>query len=95
LHTPVSATARVASADATQNQREGDKMSNFLDMRCPKCGGEDRIDIEAKVWVRVTDNGTDADASECGDHNYTPESAALCGVCGHWSTVREFEGGDQ
>jgi len=26
-------------------------MSNFLDMRCPHCGNEDRLDIEASIWV--------------------------------------------
>ena len=36
-------------------------MSNFLDLRCPHCGDTNRIDIEVTVWVRVTENGTDAD----------------------------------
>ena len=38
-------------------------MSSFLDLRCPQCGDQDCIDILAEVWVRVTDDGTDADAS--------------------------------
>jgi ribosomal protein S27E len=65
-------------------------MSNFFDMRCPKCGDEDHIDIAAEVWVRLTSDGTDADASACGDHIYTPESAAECGACGHHGTVAQF-----
>jgi hypothetical protein len=31
-------------------------MANFLDLRCPACGGEDRIDIRADVWIRACDD---------------------------------------
>jgi hypothetical protein len=65
-------------------------MRNLFDMRCPKCGGTDQIDILTEVWIRVCEDGTDADASECGDHLFTPESTACCG-CGHWATVANFE----
>jgi hypothetical protein len=65
-------------------------MSNFFDMRCPKCGDEDHIDIAAEVWVRLTDDGDDADASRCGDHTWTHESAATCEACGHHGTVADF-----
>jgi ribosomal protein S27E len=33
--------------------RRDKPMSNFFDMRCPKCGDEDHIDIAAEVWVRL------------------------------------------
>ena len=66
-------------------------MTNFLDMRCPKCGDEDRLDIQATVWIRVCDDGTDADASRAGTHDYEPGSPAQCAACGHSGTVREFE----
>ncbi len=66
-------------------------MSNFLDMRCPKCGDEDRIDIQASVWLRVCEDGTDADASRDGPHDFTPESPAVCSACGHWGSVKSFE----
>ena len=65
-------------------------MTNFLDMRCPKCGDQRSIDIQAAVWIRVCRGGTDADAAGCGDHEYTPESTACCGACGHWATVAAF-----
>ena len=65
-------------------------MSNFLDMRCPKCGDEDRLDIQATVWIRVCEDGTDADASRDGGHDYEPHSPAQCGACGHCGTVRQF-----
>jgi hypothetical protein len=66
-------------------------MTNFLGLRCPKCDDGDRIDILVDLWVRVTDDGTDADASGNGDHDYTPDSTAVCGACGHCGTVRDFE----
>jgi hypothetical protein len=65
-------------------------MSNFFDMRCPKCGDEDQIDILAEIWVRVCPDGTDADVPECGDHFFAPESTASCGACGHSETVAAF-----
>jgi hypothetical protein len=66
-------------------------MINLFDFRCPNCGDESAIDIQAKLWVRVTFNGSDADASGNGDHEFTPESPAVCGCCGHCGTVRDFE----
>jgi len=66
-------------------------MTNFFDMKCPKCGDENEIDIQASVWLRVTSNGTDADASNCGDHHWTPASPAECGNCGYTGLVKDFE----
>ena len=66
-------------------------MTNFLDMRCPKCGNEDRLDIQASIWIRVCEDGTDADASCDGNQYYEPRSPAQCDACGHCGTVREFE----
>ena len=65
-------------------------MSNFLDMRCPKCGDQDRINIAATLWVRVTDDGTDADASGDGGSEFTPKSIAVCRACDHCATVAAF-----
>jgi hypothetical protein len=65
-------------------------MSNIFDMRCPACGGTDQIDILAEVWIRMCEDGTDADASGRGDHHFTPESTACC-ACGHWATVADFD----
>jgi hypothetical protein len=66
-------------------------MSNFLDLRCPKCGCDDQIDIAATVWLRVTDDGTDADASADGNHEYTPKSLTACAACGHSGRLSAFE----
>jgi hypothetical protein len=91
LHTPFSAKARVAFA--TQNQmRKGDQaMTNCFDMRCPKCGSEDQIDIAATVWVRLTRDGTDADEAAEGGRFWDDDSAARCAACDHQGTVKDFE----
>jgi hypothetical protein len=92
LHTPVSATAKAASSDATMTNKEREQtMTNFLNMRCPKCGDEDRLDIESTLWLRVTADGTDPDAAGRGDHDYTPMSPAICRACDHLGTVWDFE----
>jgi hypothetical protein len=70
-------------------------MTNLFDMRCPKCRDTERIDIQARLWIRVTEDGTDADASKNGDHEWTPNSPALCGACGHCGTVRDFDPQDE
>ena len=62
-------------------------MTNFLDMRCPKCGDEDSLDIRATVWIRVCEDGSDADASHDGSHYFGARSRAQCGACGHCGTV--------
>jgi len=66
-------------------------MTNIFDMRCPKCGNEDQLDVQAKLWIRLCEDGTDADASEDGNHEFGAESPAQCCACGHCGTVREFE----
>jgi hypothetical protein len=73
-------------------KKKGDHaMSNTFDMKCPKCGCEDQIDIQASIWVRVTSDGTDADAPSCGDHIWEPDSVAACEACGYNGKVKDFE----
>jgi hypothetical protein len=67
---------------------------NFLGLRCPCCGDAHSIDICAEVWVRVTADGTDADAAGDGSHDYTPQSPAMCGACGHCGQLEDFERAD-
>jgi len=66
-------------------------MTNCFEMKCPKCGGEDRIDIAATVWVRLTSDGTDADLAADGGHFWEDDSAARCVACDHQGTVKDFE----
>jgi hypothetical protein len=63
---------------------------NQFAMRCPKCKGTDRIDVQALVYVRLVQDGTDADASKNGDHEWGAESAASC-ACGFHGEVCDFE----
>lgn len=59
-------------------------------MACPKCGKDDEIDVLASLYVRLTPDSTDADASHDGEHAWSPASAAKCCACGHSGIVREF-----
>lgn len=56
-------------------------MANQFDYECPKCGDCDSLDIEATVFVRLTEDGTDLDLSRNGDHEWSDDSFATCG-CG-------------
>lgn len=57
---------------------------NQFGMACPKCGRGDALDVAARVWVRLTLDGTDADAALEHDHDWDNESACRCAACG-WS----------
>jgi hypothetical protein len=63
---------------------------NQFSMRCPKCKGTGRIDVQALVYIRLVRDGTDADASQNGDHEWGAESAASC-ACGFHGKVYDFE----
>jgi hypothetical protein len=41
--------------------------------------------------LRVTENGTDADESKGGHHDYTPRSDATCNACGYYGRLQDFE----
>jgi hypothetical protein len=60
-------------------------------MCCPACKDDTQLDITANVNVRLRVNGTDADESEDGDHEWNDESACSCGSCGWSGTVAEAE----
>ncbi len=65
-------------------------MANFLGNVCPKCGNPDQIDVAATVWVRLTADGSDADASGNADHEYDNTSLAQCGACDFGGTLGDF-----
>jgi hypothetical protein len=65
-------------------------MSNCFDMKCPRCGATDEIDIAATIWVRLCDDGTDTDEAHSGDHEWSDASPAVCCACHYAGTVREF-----
>jgi hypothetical protein len=69
-------------------------MSNCFEMRCPKCGSEDHIEIFATVCVRLTADGTDADAPADGNHYWDDDSEARCDACNCVGTVKVFQASD-
>jgi Zn ribbon nucleic-acid-binding protein len=64
------------------------KNTNCLEgMKCPKCGQDDSLKIEATCIFTVTDDGTEDEGNghEWGDTNYCE-----CPDCGHHGTVADF-----
>jgi hypothetical protein len=71
-------------------------MSNCFDMKCPRCGASNEIDVAATVWVRLCHDGTDIFEAYNSDHEWNDDSAAVCCACDYAGTVRDFtsdEGG--
>lgn len=65
-------------------------MTNCFDLRCPKCGTSDEIDVSASIWARVTAEGTDPNLAKDGDHEWGDDSSARCAACGHFGKVTAF-----
>jgi hypothetical protein len=65
-------------------------MTNCFDLRCPKCGNSDEIDVSASIWARVTDQGTDPDLAKDGSHEWDDDSPARCAACGHSGKMTSF-----
>ena len=59
---------------------------------CPKCGSQDKIDVVAQKWVRLTPDGSDADESHDGSDEYDGTSLAMCMEegCGHSGLLSTF-----
>lgn len=68
---------------------------NDLGLRCPRCGETDEINIHAKVWVRITEDGTDADLSVGTGHEWSDDSPALCSGCDYEGVVADFDFSNQ
>ena len=66
-------------------------MTNCFDLRCPKCGNSEEIDISAPVWARITNDGTDTDLSVNGGHEWDDDSPARCAACCHSGKVGDFQ----
>lgn len=60
-------------------------------MICPSCKKDTSLDIAATVHVRLCPNGTDADASREGGHEWSSDSTACCADCGWEGTVKDAE----
>jgi len=63
------------------------KNTNCLEGRaCPSCGNEDTVLLNTRMWVSLTDAGTDpyADAvKDMSEVEYDDNSPARCPDCGH------------
>lgn len=70
-------------------------MPNAFELRCPECHSSDHIDIAATVWVRVTQDGTDAAQSHDGAHHWNDDSLCRCDACGELGTVLNFSPEDE
>src|SRR4051812_28198418 len=66
-------------------------MPNRFDLRCPQCHKDDKIEILAKAWVRITPIGTDASLTSTLDHQWHGTSQCRCGHCGFDRYVVYFE----
>jgi hypothetical protein len=66
-------------------------MTSLIRLRCPQCGSQDHLDINANIWVRLTDDGTDADLAASRDHEWNDASHIRCVSCGCSGKVGEFQ----
>lgn len=62
-------------------------------MCCPQCKQDRHLDITALVDVRLTPNGTDADESDSGDHEWDDGSPCSCRNCCFEGKVKDFKAG--
>jgi hypothetical protein len=60
------------------------------DMRCPQCFEDHKIDVAAKIWVRLVPDGTDVDEAQDHDHEWDEKSPAVCRACDFQGTVFDF-----
>ncbi len=65
-------------------------MTSLIRLRCPQCGSNDTLDINANIWVRLTDDGTDPDLAASRDHEWDDASHIRCASCGHSGKVGDF-----
>lgn len=77
-----------AYVERVQMPARVDNTNCLAGVRCPVCGYEEGVEVQAKVWTAVIDNGTD----EHGDTIFTDETPAMCGdtECQHEATFGEF-----
>lgn len=68
-------------------------MSNQFNMQCPSCASAEHLDVVAQVWVRLTADGTDADESRDGSHEWDDDSACSC-ACGWHGKVGDAKSTD-
>ena len=59
-------------------------------LKCPKCGEDEDLMIEIRMWAMVTTEGLElSDAG--GAKSWNGKSACACGECQHSGTVEDFK----
>ncbi len=58
-------------------------MDREHDYKCPQCGDQDGLAVQALVWVTIFPDGTDADGDNNPNHAHVwdDDSAAFCRAC--------------
>jgi len=64
-------------------------MGNYLNLRCPQCGGKDDLQVQIRVWATLTDDGSDVEGQ---DHEYDEESPVTCAACNYSGWMHELKG---
>lgn len=57
-------------------------VTDTWNMACPACGEDESLDVTVTLHVRLTADGTDADASGDGSHEWDEDSECSCHACG-------------
>ena len=65
-------------------------MKPWHELACPECGCDDRLDVEATLMIRLTEDGSDADLSEDGGQIWDNDSSCICNACGFRGKVSSF-----
>jgi hypothetical protein len=65
-----------------------DEVADTWEMACPGCAHGEFLDVQAKVFVRLVEDGTDIDGSGNHDHEWDEDSICQCSSCG-WSGLVE------
>ncbi len=66
--------------------------ANPFGFRCPACGDGSHLDIQAHVWVHLTEDGTDPDAAHDASHHWDEASVYLCTRYAALGRVRDLHG---
>lgn len=66
-----------------------------MNMRCPKCGNTEMLQVVVKVWADVihTKEGLETDIND-SDHEWDEQSPMRCQACDHVAVAKKFRGGD-